>query len=1301
MDRLRWTTELRDDLLSCYESSSPHRRGYMARMHERWCEMHPEHDTLTSQNLRDYGYVRAPARPVSPATGRPASQAERSPVGRAEKEIDEVVPPGDFSDRRALHNIKRSFKLADLKREDAAVNERLSENSNIWCINCEIYAAALRLARQERVRDSPVERAQRRVRQMEAKIQLARQEASRIQCVMECREAGRPFTPHVRRIAYELRRHHHTLSQTVLVVDKQHCLDRIRMLIAAKRSLVARARGLEENRMFSERPSRLFQQRPPAIEQPPTADRVEAFWRGVYEQPKPLQADTPVLTQFESVCRRTPNVNVLRHPINTEEILGALRGAKNFAAPGPNGINTYWLKKFPSCHRHLARVFNSWLNQEQPIPAWFVEGRTVLLPKTGDLSEPKNYRPITCLNACYKLFTRILYMRILEAVNHVFLSVYEQRGSKKGVAGCRDNLLIDRCVTQDSVQYKRNLSMAWIDYQKAFDTTSHELIVRLLECLSVDDQIVGCIKQLMPLWKTRFTITSSETRVRTELVSFKRGLFQGDSLSPLLFCILLLPLSIALRNTKGYSCGAPNRRRHKVTHLFYMDDLQLYASAQRDLQHSLSVVQDYRHAIGMEFGTDKCAVVHLKKGRRGDSGEEERLVDGSILRQLHAGDTYNYLGVSQSHIQEAKVVKECLRRKYLHRLRQIWSSELSGKNKVAATNMLAVPSVLYTFGAIHWTVEEMRQLDTKTRKRMNMERSLHPKLRHLGGRGLLSLERLHNGLVLATACYVTRSSDPLICFVREHEKAGKGAFFFKAAIRAAEELSLTIDFTRRCQQSITELAPAQLKTHIKAAEVEFLLKLHKDKPMHGIFYKHLEEHGLSQQLTFSFLGSSGLKSETEGFIMACQDGVFNTLAPETLMHLLSACRTYAGTAYVHRHNAALRVLYYRLRHSYGIDETPVLPYAPGDIESVVENERCRIYWNYSFPTLELVQADKPDIALLGHQQKTMFVIEFSAPAEVNIVSKEEEKRTKYQELLGQLRRLWPDYAVSLLVMVIGSLGGMRNTLLSALRAIPVCRTAAHILAARMQKAGARYADPVIAHLTYAGTAHVHRHNAALRVLYYHLRHSYGIDETPVLPYAPGDIESIVENERCRIYWNYSFPTPGLVQANKPDIVLLDHQQKTMFVIEFSAPAKVNIVSKEEEKRTKYQELLGQLRRLWPDYAVSLLVMVIGSLGGMRNTLLSALRAIPVCRAAAHILAARMQKAVILGMRQERLAVNQALENKTQHISAIKTQIATSQKHVEEQLAISEKHAEEQVQQVEEHVKEIGKLRGHAGAGGEV
>ena len=68
----------------------------------------------------------------------------------------------------------------------------------------------------------------------------------------------------------------------------------------------------------------------------------------------------------------------------------------------------------------------------------------MLIPKSGDLSNPKNYRPITCLNACYKVFTRILYMRVLQAVERVYERIYEQRGSKRGVAGCKENLLIEK-----------------------------------------------------------------------------------------------------------------------------------------------------------------------------------------------------------------------------------------------------------------------------------------------------------------------------------------------------------------------------------------------------------------------------------------------------------------------------------------------------------------------------------------------------------------------------------------------------------------------------------------------------------------------------------------------------------------------------------------------------------------------------------------------------------------------------------------------------------------------------------------
>src|SRR5699024_3467134 len=122
--------------------------------------------------------------------------------------------------------------------------------------------------------------------------------------------------------------------------------------------------------------------------------------------------------------------------VTEEEIVRALRGSKNYAAPGPDKIITFWWKKLPSLHRRLARIFNSWLNEEQPIPQWFVTGYTVLIPKKGDLSAPRNYRPITCLNTCYKLFTRVLYARLLSAVKPVYEEFSEQRGSKPTMDGC-------------------------------------------------------------------------------------------------------------------------------------------------------------------------------------------------------------------------------------------------------------------------------------------------------------------------------------------------------------------------------------------------------------------------------------------------------------------------------------------------------------------------------------------------------------------------------------------------------------------------------------------------------------------------------------------------------------------------------------------------------------------------------------------------------------------------------------------------------------------------------------------------
>ena len=57
-------------------------------------------------------------------------------------------------------------------------------------------------------------------------------------------------------------------------------------------------------------------------------------------------------------------------------------------------------------------------------------------------------------------------------------------------------------------------------------------------------------------------------------VDIKRGIFQGDSLSPLLFVIIMIPLSLILRDTRaGYQL---KKKGCKINHLPFMDDLKLY-----------------------------------------------------------------------------------------------------------------------------------------------------------------------------------------------------------------------------------------------------------------------------------------------------------------------------------------------------------------------------------------------------------------------------------------------------------------------------------------------------------------------------------------------------------------------------------------------------------------------------------------------------------------------------------------------------------------------------------------------------
>ena len=60
-------------------------------------------------------------------------------------------------------------------------------------------------------------------------------------------------------------------------------------------------------------------------------------------------------------------------------------------------------------------------------------------------------------------------------------------------------------------------------------------------------------------------------------VDVRRGIFQGDSLSPLLFVLCMIPLTLILQEAKA--CYEWDHKQHKVNHPLFMDDLTLFAKS--------------------------------------------------------------------------------------------------------------------------------------------------------------------------------------------------------------------------------------------------------------------------------------------------------------------------------------------------------------------------------------------------------------------------------------------------------------------------------------------------------------------------------------------------------------------------------------------------------------------------------------------------------------------------------------------------------------------------------------------------
>ena len=181
---------------------------------------------------------------------------------------------------------------------------------------------------------------------------------------------------------------------------------------------------------------------------------------------------------------------------------------KGWAALGIDGIQNYWWKKLEPTQKALTRAFTKIKEDNMNIPTWWPTGRTVLLPKTKNLEDEKNYQPITCLNTSYKIMTGVVptYMREHTMENEIWDE--DQLGAVEGVLGTVDQLIIDQCIMEEVKQYHRNLAVPFYDYKKVYNKVHHHWMLRVYQWVGILDEVIKLISNLMELWNTRLEIWS-------------------------------------------------------------------------------------------------------------------------------------------------------------------------------------------------------------------------------------------------------------------------------------------------------------------------------------------------------------------------------------------------------------------------------------------------------------------------------------------------------------------------------------------------------------------------------------------------------------------------------------------------------------------------------------------------------------------------------------------------------------------------------------------------------------------------
>ena len=290
--------------------------------------------------------------------------------------------------------------------------------------------------------------------------------------------------------------------------------------------------------------------------------------------------------------------------ITKEECTESIKAMENFKSPGTDGLPIEFYKiMWHEVSDLLIESFN-YSYQKGELSISPKQGIITLLPKKDkDVRYLKNWRPISLLNADYKILTKCLANRLKKVLPKIIHS--NQSGFMKGrYIGSNIRLLFD-IIDQLEEDDSPGLIFS-IDFMKAFDMVNWRFLYKCLDFFNFGNSF----KKWIMVLQTNISSCVVNTGWSSGFFKIGRGVRQGCPISPYLFLICSELLGIGIRHNDDIKGIKLNNTSYKL--IQFADDTQiLLDGTQESLNAAIALLKDYESASGMKINFDKSEIARI------------------------------------------------------------------------------------------------------------------------------------------------------------------------------------------------------------------------------------------------------------------------------------------------------------------------------------------------------------------------------------------------------------------------------------------------------------------------------------------------------------------------------------------------------------------------------------------------------------------------------------------------------------------------------------------------------------------